>query len=347
MSFSFLEPYHSELLGHLKNRVAMSAMTRGFADANHCCIRDIANYYIRRAEHGVGLILTEGAVVHPSADGYANVPHLFTNEQAHSWQETIEGVHKYKSKIFAQLWHCGRISHPDFTGGIQPVSSTNRPAEGVNRQNQKPFGVPRSLHESEIPEIIQMHIDSAEKAFAVGFDGVEIHMGHGYLIDQFLDARINDRNDAYGGSVENRCRFAIELAETLVKRFGANKVTIRISPSRFMGGLYEWPNLDEMIAYLLPTLNAVGLRIIDISCANANYFETSGKVIRNVREVWPHTILGGASLTPEAAENEVITGLLDVVTWGRFILANYDFVEKVQNNKKLFDMDDSMRSRLD
>lgn len=182
----------------------MSAMTREFADANHCCTDEIAAYYTRRAEDGVALILTEGIIVDPSGDGYCNVPHLYTDQHAASWVRTVKQVQAAGSKIFAQLWHCGRISHPDFTRGLVPLSSTDKQASGINRQNDKPFGVPRAIGAEEMPDICQMYVNSADKAFRAGFDGVEIHMGHGYLIDKFFDARINERIDIYGGSVENR-----------------------------------------------------------------------------------------------------------------------------------------------
>ena len=234
-----------------QNRVVMSAMTRGFADNNHCATKDILNYYERRAKSDVGLIITEGIIIHPSADGYNNVPHLFTREQMLSWKEVVKAIHKYKTKIYAQLWHCGRISHNDYTGGLEPVSSTSNQATGINRQNQKPFGKPRALKLNEMKNIYDMFNHSAELALEAGFDGVQIHMGHGYLVDQFLDANINDRQDIYGGTIENRIRFAIELLESLIKNIGNEKIMVRISPSRFMGGLYEWPDMMNVLKKLL------------------------------------------------------------------------------------------------
>ncbi|MBK9284921.1 MAG: alkene reductase [Sphingobacteriaceae bacterium] len=343
---TILDNYHSPFLGQLKNRIVMSAMTRGFASEKHLCTHDILEYYERRAKDGIGLIITEGIIIHPSADGYNRVPHLYTNEQAKEWKKVTDAVHNHNTKIFAQLWHCGRISHSDFTNGETIVSSTNKPAEGINRQNNKPFGTPRALKTDEIPMIYDMFMNSADKAFDAGFDGVEIHMGHGYLIDQFLDSRINDRNDKYGGSIENRCRIALELTEQLLKKFGPNKILLRLSPSRMMGGLYEWPELDDMINYLFSELEKLGLRLIDISCANADYHQTSGKSIRKIRKLWKHTIIGGASLSVASANSEIRDGYLDLVTWGRAILANPDFVTKLKELKPLQTMTDEMRTIL-
>lgn len=341
-----INEYNSEHLGKLKNRVVMSAMTRGFADNNHCCTDEIASYYERRAKDGVALILTEGIVIHSSADGYNNVPHIETLEQTESWKKAVDKVHATGSKIFAQLWHCGRISHPDYCNGEAPVSSTNIQAAGINRQNDKLYGVPRALDIDEMHIIYEQFINAAENAFNAGFDGVEVHMGHGYLIDQFFDSRINDRTDTYGGSIENRCRFALELLELLLKKYDSDKILIRISPSRFMGELYDWPNLEEMINYFIPQVEKMGLRLLDISCANANYYETSGRIIRMVRKQWPHFIMGGASLSLEQANEEVSNGLVDMVTWGRAILSNTDFVNRITNGKELKGLPDNFRTVL-
>ena len=179
----------------MKNRIVMSAMTRGFADKNHCCIDSMSEYYERRAKNEIALILTEGIIIDKSGDGSNNVPHLSTTEQAKSWIETVKKIHSCDSKIYAQLWHCGRISHPDYTGGVAPICSSDKQATGINRQNNKPYGIPRRISKEEIPDIYKMFANSAQKAFDVGFDGIELHFAHGYLIDQFFDSRVNDRDD--------------------------------------------------------------------------------------------------------------------------------------------------------
>jgi N-ethylmaleimide reductase len=341
-----LTPFNNPVLGSLKTRVVMSAMTRSFAADSHLCNPEIAAYYERRACDGVGLILTEGIIIHPSGDGYINVPHLYTQKQMESWKLAIDSVHRHGSKIYAQLWHCGRISHSDFTNGFDVVSSTGRAAAGTNRQNQKPFGTPRALRVDEMHGIYAMFVHSAKLAIEAGFDGVELHMGHGYLVDQFLDAQVNDRTDEYGGSVENRCRFAVELLTQVIATVGAERVMVRISPSRMMSALYEWPDLHEMLDVLLASFKQLGLRQLDVSCANADYFQTSGKVVRYIRKQWPHLIIGGASLSIEDAEKEIADGYLDLVTWGRALIANPDFVQRVTTNLPLKTFEDSMRATL-
>lgn len=334
------------VLGAVQSRVAMAAMTRGFAGPGHVATPAMAEYYGRRAAAGVGLILTEGTIVHHSGDGYTDVPHIETNAQAESWKPVISAVKQAGGRIFCQLWHCGRISHPDFTGGQPPVSSTDRAAEGINRQNDKPFGEPRALAPADMPAIYRMFQDAARRALAVGFDGVQLHMGHGYLVDQFFDARVNDRTDAYGGSVENRCRFALELLEAVLADVDPAKVMVRISPSREMGGLYDWPDLDAMLDYLIPAFARLGLGMLDISCANADYAKTSGRIIRMVRPQWTGLLIGGASLTPEQGEAELAAGHVDMVTWGRALIANPDFIAKAQDGQPLAPFDRAMLATL-
>jgi N-ethylmaleimide reductase len=340
------EPWNHELLGPLQSRVVMSAMTRNFASPDHTATAAMAAYYAKRAQHHVGLILTEGTIVHPSGDGYRNVPHIHTGPQIESWKMVTEAVHAAGGRIFCQLWHCGRISHPDFLGGAEPVSSSDRQAEGINRQNNKPFGVPRRLTLTEIPQVIEYFRQAARNAMLAGFDGVELHLGHGYLADQFFDDRINDRSDRYGGSVPNRCRFALELTEAVLAECGSSRVLARISPSRYMGGLYEWRDMPAMLQYLIPSFDAIGLRLLDVSCANADYFATSGRAIRMIRPRWPHLLIGGASLSVERAQQELDEGLLDMVTYGRFVLANPDLVNRIRRHQSLRPYDPSMLESL-
>jgi 2,4-dienoyl-CoA reductase-like NADH-dependent reductase (Old Yellow Enzyme family) len=341
-----LEPCELDGLGKLNSRVVMSAATRGFCGPGHTATDDMAEYYARRARDGVGLILTEGTIIHPSGDGYNDVPHIHDAAQTESWKKVTARVHEEGGTIYSQLWHCGRISHPDYTGGEPPVSPTGRAAEGINRQNDKPFGTPRALETDEMPAVYAQYRNAAKNALAAGFDGVQIHMAHGYLVDEFFDARINDREDRYGGTVENRCRFALECLEDVLAEAGPERTMIRISPARFMGGPYDWPDKDEMVDYLIGALDGLGLRMLDISCANADYFQTSGPVIRSVRPRWKHVLIGGASLAADDAENELREGHLDMVTWARAIIANPDFITRLKAGEALIPFERELLGRL-
>lgn len=329
----------------LRNRTVMSAMSRSFAGPGHVATPQMAEYYAKRAASGAGLILTEGTLIDKSGDGWNDAPYISDDVTAASWRQVVDAVHDAGGAIACQLWHMGRISHSDYTGDA-PVSSTAIAAAGVNRQNNKPYGEPRALTPQEMPGVYALYADAARRALDVGFDAVELHMANGYLPDQFLDGQVNDRTDQYGGSVENRCRFAIELVEAVLAAVPAHRVVARISPSRFMGGLYEWPDLDEMIATLLPALWQAGLRTLDISCANSDYFQTSGKVLRTMRAYWPGLLIGGASLTMEQAEAELAAGHVDLVTWGRAFIANPDLAAKIESGADWVPFDDAMRGTL-
>jgi len=329
----------------LRNRVVMSAMSRSFADQDSCATDAMRAYYEKRAAGGAGLILTEGTIIDKSGDGWVKAPFIANDAQAAAWRPVVDAVHAAGGAIACQLWHMGRISHEDFTGQA-PVSSTDKAAAGINRQNNKPYGVPRALTPEEMPVIYQQFADAAVRALGAGFDAVELHLANGYLPDQFLDARVNDRTDQYGGSVENRCRFVLELVEAVVKAVPARQVLARISPSRMMGGLYEWPDLDEMIAYLIPALDRLGLGALDVSCANSPYFETSARMVRKIRPLFSGVILSGASLSAEEAEAELEAGFIDAVTFGRAFIANPDLAAKLEKGETPVPFEDAMRATL-
>ena len=231
-----LNHFTTDILGPLKNRVVMAPMTRGFAGPGHTATTEMTQYYGRRAQDGVGLILTEGVIVHSRGDGYNNVPYIETTAQAESWRPVIDRVHEFNTKMVCQLWHCGRISHEDFTTGLAPLSSSNLQAEGINRQNNKPYGVPVAMKQTEISEVCDQFANAAKKAIKVGFDAVQLHCGHGYICDQFIDDHVNNRTDSYGGSIKNRCRFTLELVNRVSEEIDPEKIIVRISPSRMKSG---------------------------------------------------------------------------------------------------------------
>lgn len=332
--YFFLKPFEKEGFS-LKNRLVMTAMTRNFADKNHCATELMRDYYERRAKNGVGFILTEGTIVHPSGDGYPDVPYIYTDKQTESWKKVVSAVQAQDTKIFCQLWHCGRISDPFYLNGGIPVSASDIPGVGMHSRLKIPFVAPRALRTDEIPEIVEMFAHATENALRAGFDGVEVHAGHGYLLDGFFDSNVNNRTDEYGGSIENRCRFPLMVIKRVLQIAGPLRTSVRISPSREMNGLYEWPDYEAMLAYLIPKLDEMGLKILDVSCASSDYFKTSGRMMRIVRPLWPHILIGGASLSPRNSDEEIQNGLIDLVTYGRFILANPDFVDKIKKGEEL------------
>lgn len=338
-------PLSDSRLGTLQSRVVMSAMTRSAAP-NHVATAAMAAYYARRAAGGVGLLLTESTAIAAIGDGFPDAPRIETAAQIDGWAIVTRAVHNAGASIFCQLLHCGRMSHADYTDGQQPVSATDRAADGINRRNGKHYATPRRLDATELPAVIRQFVDAAHSAVRAGFDGVELHLAHGYLPDQFLDAHVNDRDDHYGGTVANRCRFAIELTAAVVESIGATRVMARISPSRMMHGLHEWPDLRAMLATLVPALADVGLRMLDVSGARSEYAETAGRIVRMIRPDWPHLLIGGASLAREDAQRELDAGYLDLVTYARLLIANPDLVQRMRRGAPIDAFDPRMLDSL-
>ena len=214
----------------LKNRVVMAPLTRSRATADRVPTELMAEYYAQRAS--AGLIIAEATVISEEANGYENTPGLFTDAQVEGWKKVTDEVHAKDGLIVSQLWHVGRVSHPDLLNGETPVSaSTVQQAGHVSLLRPKrPYVLPRALEISEIHTITEQFKQAAIRAKAAGFDGVELHAANGYLIDQFLQTKTNLREDEYGGSVENRARFLLEVVDALVEVWGAGRVGVHLAP---------------------------------------------------------------------------------------------------------------------
>ena len=214
----------------LKNRVVMAPLTRSRATADRVPTELMAEYYAQRAS--AGLIIAEATVISEEANGYEKTPGLFTDAQVEGWKKVTDAVHAKDGLIVSQLWHVGRVSHPDLLNGETPVSaSTVQQAGHVSLLRPKrPYVLPRALEISEIHTIIEQFKQAAIRAKEAGFDGVELHAANGYLIDQFLQTKTNLREDEYGGSVENRARFLLEVVDALVEVWGAGRVGVHLAP---------------------------------------------------------------------------------------------------------------------
>jgi N-ethylmaleimide reductase len=226
---TLFSPY---LLGDipLNNRMVMAPMTRSRALDGNVPNPLAATYYAQRAS--AGLIVTEGTQVSPQGVGYIRTPGIHSSEQVAGWKQITEAVHRVGGAIFAQLWHVGRVSHPDFHDGALPLAPSALPVDGeaFTSNGKVKIPTPRALTTSEIPDIVTQFRRGAENAKAAGFDGVELHGANGYLLDQFLRDGSNHRTDAYGGSLQNRARLPLEVAEAVASVFGPNRVGYRISP---------------------------------------------------------------------------------------------------------------------
>lgn len=326
----------------LSNRVVMAPLTR---------LRNIEpgdvpgplakEYYRQRAS--AGLIVAEGTHISPTAKGYAGAPGIYSEEQVRAWSEVTDAVHRDGGKIALQLWHTGRISHrslqpngdaPVGPSAIQADSRTNiRAADGSLVREQ--CDTPRALEIEEIEDIIEDYRRAADNARRAGFDLVEIHGAHGYLIDQFLSPAANVRTDQYGGSVENRARFLLEVVDAVVAEWDADHVGIRISPLGIFNGVTNTDQLD-MALYLAEQLAKRKLAFLHISEPDWAGGPTLDDGFRGeLRQRYPGVIIGAGGYTAEKAETLLRKGFIDAAAFGRSYIANPDLVERLKQNAPL------------
>jgi N-ethylmaleimide reductase len=233
----------------LKNRILMAPMTRCQSDANFVPTPKMIAYYARRAD--AGLIITEGTIISKDARGHDFVPGIFTPQHVEKWRLITEAVHERGGLIFCQLWHVGRVSHPDFLNGQLPISASETTMTGkISRSHGLVFGKSRAATLADITDLVATYATAAKNARAAGFDGVEIHGANGYLIDQFLHNHTNLRHDQYGGSIENMARFALEIVNACGAEIGMERVAIRLSPGAYLNEIIGEPRDGEVFQWL-------------------------------------------------------------------------------------------------
>ncbi|QAA93206.1 alkene reductase [Pollutimonas thiosulfatoxidans] len=324
----------------LTNRIVMAPMTRS-RTADTVPDEETARYYAQRA--GAGLIVTEGAQVSRQGVGYLFTPGIYMKEQAAGWKKVTRAVHEQGGKIFSQLWHVGRISHASLhENGVSPVGPTSKMAENTTSfaydENGNPGSVqvsrPRPLLTSEIKSTVQDFANAAEKAMEAGFDGVEVHGANGYLIEQFINAGINDRDDQYGGgTIGGRLRFALEVVEAVVAQVGAGRVGLRISPFNRTFDMPAFEGEGETWIALAHELSKRSLAYVHISNRDALTANQEGSVfLRRFRVAYAGTLILAGLYTKEAAQRDVREGLTDLVAFGRPFISNPDLVERLKND---------------
>ncbi|WP_432864397.1 alkene reductase [Microbispora rosea] len=323
----------------LPNRVVMAPMTRVHAAAGGLATPSMAVYYAQRAT--AGLIVTEG--VQPSLVGQSNpgTPGLHTDEQVASWRPVTDAVHANGGRVFAQIMHGGRVSHPDTTG-MQPVSpsAVAAPGEVFTPSGPKPAPVPRALETAEVPEHALSYARAAVRAVDAGFDGVELHGANGYLISQFLSSTANLRTDAYGGSIAGRIRFAVEAVTATVKAVGGDRTGIRLSPGAGFWGAEE-SDVPELYGALLAELAPLDLAYIHLEAT------TDEDVLVELRKAWPGTLIvnpvlpmGPRKADKAAADHWLGLGA-DLISFGRAFIANPDLVERLRQGLPIAPDDES------
>lgn len=322
----------------LKNRFVMNPMTRCRADEAGIANSLMAEYYAQRS--GAGLIITEGIAPSANGKGYARIPGLWTSAQVDSWKIVTSAVHEAGGVIFAQLMHTGRVSHSaNMTEGSKIVAPSALALEGqmyTDSQGMQDHPVPQEMTEADIIQAKEEFVQAAKNAMTAGFDGVELHGANGYLLEQFLSPDTNQRTDAWGGSIEKRMRFILEVAREAASAIGGENLGIRLSPYGTNSGMSAYPEVQETYLTLLAELAKEGLAYVHI----ADHVAMGAPPIpddfkRAMRASWPRTFFIGGSFDQASAEKAVAEGLVDLVGMGRAFLANPDLVSRLESGLPL------------
>lgn len=325
----------------LPNRVLMAPLTRlRSIEPGDIPVPLMAEYYAQRAD--AGLIISEATQISPQGKGYAGAPGIYSTQQVAAWKHVTDAVHAKGGRIALQLWHVGRISHRSLLDGEAPVApsairadsnATIRDEDG--QLTRAPTDTPRALETAELPLIVRDYADAAESAMAAGFDLVEIHGANGYLLDQFLSTDSNQRSDAYGGSVENRARFVLEVVDAIIAKIGAERTGIRLSPHGLFNGIND-TEADNMAFYLAEQLNERGIAFLHLSEPDwAGGPALSDAFRAELRKRFNGPIIGAGSYTAEKAERLISAGLIDAAAFGRPYIANPDLVERLRRGASL------------
>lgn len=330
----------------LSNRVVMAPMTRARA-SNNVPDEQTVLYYAQRAS--AGLIISEGVPVSQEGCGYLFNPSLYTDEQTQAWRKVTDAVHAKGGKIFAQLWHVGRLSHVSIQPNNQaPVSSV---AEAVATSHAyawvepgKPGRVkastPRALRTDEVQRVTADFVKAGLRAIEAGFDGVELHGANGYLFEQFINGALNNRTDIYGGSIANRLRFLLETLDALADKLGSNKVGVRLSPFGRLYDMHPYAEEAETWLSLASALNERDLAYVHLSDQLSIGAEAIPEgFATQFRQNYKGTLIAAGSFTRESAEQALSHGDLDLIAFGRPFISNPDLVERMQNNWPLAESD--------
>lgn len=310
----------------LANRIVMAPMTRSRAGDGNVATDLMAKYYKQRSS--AGLIISEGTQISQQGIGYPWTPGIHTDAQVEGWKKVTNAVHEESGKIFAQLWHVGRVSHPRYHDGKPPVAPSAVKPDGqiFTPDGMEDFVTPRALETDEIPGIVDDYSQAAHNAMEAGFDGVEIHGANGYLIDQFLKDGTNKRDDRYGGNLENRARFVIEVVEAVADAIGAEKTGIRFSPAGRNQGIID-SNPKETFGYLLKQLNKFNLAYIHLMEPMSDVSDLDNypaEVTKYFRTIYNGTIITNVAYDQNSGNKVIEEGIADLVAYGRPFIANPD-----------------------
>lgn len=331
----------------LKHRVVLAPLTRMRASKPSLAPRPLnAGYYAQRSTSG-GLLIAEASPVSATAFGAPAVPGIYTEEQIAGWRKVVDAVHARGGVIFLQLWHVGRVSHSSFQpGGALPVAPS---AIAISQELKTStadgkvvaYETPRALETSEIPGIVEAFRQAAKNALAAGFDGVEVHGANGYLLEQFLQTRSNQRTDRYGGSIENRARLLLEVTQAAVDVWGANRVGVRLSPYGIANDSGE-PDPMPLYTHVVEKLNPLGLaylHFIEPRSSGAGRAEVNWQNVPSAmvlfRPIWKGKLIAAGGFTGQTADDAVAQGHADAVAFGRIFISNPDLPRRLQHGYPL------------
>lgn len=346
MSDILFHPFRLNAQIELNNRILMAPLTRCMADDNLVPTADMAAYYARRAD--AGLIISEATIIRPDGQGYPNTPGLYSAAQIEGWKQVTGAVHRAGGKIFAQLWHTGRVAHPHFFGGGDVLApSAEKVAGTVPRRRDLTYVTPKPASVEEIQQLVEDYAQAAANAIEAGFDGVEIHGANGYLIDQFLHHDSNKRTDEYGGTPENMSRFALEVTDAIAARIGWQKTALRISPGAYFNMQGDARD-RQVFDYLLSELQNRALAYLHIGIFDDSmeFDYLGGRASDYVRKHYSKTLVGVGGFSAPAAAQAIADDRFDLIAIGRPFIANPDYVAKVRKQEELVEYSDEMLATL-
>jgi N-ethylmaleimide reductase len=320
----------------LRNRVVMAPMTRNRAGPGNLPTSTMATYYAQRA--GAGLIVTEACQISPEGIGYPKTPGIHDDAQVAAWRSVTDAVREAGGRIFLQLWHAGRASHPNLqVDGRLPVAPSPIAAAGkaFTAEGLVPFPEPRALETAEIPAIVAQFGIASVRARTAGFDGVEIHAGNGYLIDQFLRDGTNQRTDRYGGSTRNRARFLIEVTEAVAAAWEANRVGVRLSPVQPFNDMHD-SDPERTFAHVTGELDRIDLAYLHVVEAVDQAKPDLGlRVAPLIRRVFNGPLMLNGGYTRDLANRAIADGSADLISFGSAYIANPDLPERFRHRHPL------------
>lgn len=317
----------------LSNRVVMAPLTRARAGTERIPNDLMLEYYRQRAS--AGMIISEATVISKQGIGWVDSPGIYNDAQAAGWQKITSGLAKEGCPMILQLWHCGRASHSSFHGGELPVSASAVRLNGDQihtPRGKEAYETPRALSVAEIKGVVEDYRAAAQRALNAGFAGVEIHAANGYLLNQFLDSRSNQRTDEYGGSLENRLRFLAEVIEAICSVWPREKVGVRLSPNGVFNDMGA-PDFRETFLGAGQLLNRIGVGFLHLIDGLAFGFHDQGEpmTLADFRRIYSGTLIGNCGYNQESAESALASGNADLIAFGRPYITNPDLVDRFAN----------------